>query len=572
MDKERYIRRYETIIDNVEPVLYGRSPRGDLFNKELELFVFEIKRFSFFAHKNHFSTALHQKHIDDFINSMENMELEPHEETASTVYDYCARTYNLHVEPTIISVLSVYQNEFDFEEVHLKFQHLKEAYYKDYIGLQGHIRLRSRSKDYVLFKYNRRIFVGLCSYIYYSFFVVDDFRKTSLMLKSVLNHFDHFLLPQKDIIPNDILEKLSRLPKPFYQGLCYHFLQIDAITEALSYKLELSIISKDNDSFSKIINENNLVQFFSKYFELISLADDLHSTLNKRKFEPECFIRLISDYFDKLMPKSKAKGHYSRGICINTIGVFYDIKDNNVIPQDIYLKYPVKRTELYLVYLRFCKIKFPQISSNSTRMLSASSSETNSINTSPFEINNCQVDTTYEKELNCKFPDKIDDFIDYLVWKGFIALNDKKRFKNIVFGKDKSENCGVVKFNKANSGKTMLGVIVWGLRNDNSDLSNICKSFNVTIHLSNSYIGTNKDSQRIFVDMCLFFPSLINSLTVRDTNKKEVNRIIRENLKKRVKQLQGADEYINCLSILDFIKQLEVQDEQYWVVGKKTLD
>jgi len=569
MEKERYIRRLETILDNVGPVLYGRAPRGGLFCKELELFALKIKRFCFFAHKNHVTEALHQKHIDDFIRTIESIEFEPHEETAATLYDFCARIYNLHVEPTITTILSEHKKDFNFEEVQQSFQHLKEAYYKSYVGLSPlPLRYRSRNKNY---EKNKRIFVNLSSLIYISFFVVDDFQKASQMLNSVFNHMEHLLPPLKGIILNDTLERLNHLPKPLHQGLCYYFFQIGAITEVLYYRLELSITSKDYKNFTNIVIQNNLELFFSKYYELISLADELYSILIERKFEPECFIRLISDYY-KHISEDKSKRNFLRGICVTTLGIFNDIKDFNEIPQTVYIKYPVYKPQLFLVYERFCKIKYLHVSCNSERKLSSSADEVDNINSSPVCVEvNCPETISSENELNCKFPDRIDDFINYLAWTEYIKEGDQSSLKYDIFGGPKPSDYRSItyNFNRSKSRSTMLGIIVWQLREKNTVAPVL---FNKTIGLANQNIGVNKYSQRIFIDTCLFFPSLINSLIIRDTNKKNSNRIMRENLKKRVKQLLASDEYINCLSILDFIKQLEVQDVQYWVVDKFEVD
>ena len=74
---------------------------------------------------------------------------------------------------------------------------------------------------------------------------------------------------------------------------------------------------------------------------------------------------------------------------------------------------------------------------------------------------------------------------------------------------------------------------------------------------------------RIFVDFGLFFPSLINSLIVKEVNKKEINALINERLKERVRELYDSDDYKNCSSILEFIQQREIKDRKYWVVSKK---
>ena len=573
MDKERYIRRFETILANLKVVLYGRTPRGQLFNKELESFLFGIKQFSYFAQKHYLTIGLSQLHIDEFINSMENMEFEPHEDTAIALYDYCARTFNLYVEPAITSrVLQKHKNNFDFEEIHRVFQNLKDAYYQDYVEhTWPPLRYRSRGgKDADLYRKNKHMFVILTSFVYFSFFIVDDSQKIHLIIKCIFNHLDHLLLYNSDLTPNDIFARLGNLPKSFYEGFLYHFLQSGVISETLYYKLVLSIVTKDTVKFSTILYENNLDRNFSKYFELIELSDKLYAVLNERKFEPERFITLVSEYFESKTPESKKKGKASRGVCVPIVGVYDDIKEIVNIPQEIYHKLRVDKQQQFLLYERFCQIKFSHITIFTERAHPMSSVKTDNIYSSPEDAKVINQTEVYDvNEPNCKYPDKIDDFIDYLAWRGFIADAEKSSFKYDVFGGQKPSDYRAISFNfdPKISASSMLGVIVWQLRKENIDPIRL---FNKKISLSNSYIGISKESQRIFVDLSLFFPSLY--LTIRDTNIKEKNQIVEKNLKKRIQRLKDNEEYKSCSSVLEFIKKLEKENVQYWVVSTKALD
>jgi hypothetical protein len=569
MDKERYIRRFETVLDYFRYVSKGQTPRGRLFDRELELFIHEVKQLNSFLKKNHSTN-----HIEAFIDSMEDIEYEPHHETAQTLYDKCGHFYNLHIVQTITNedILSRHKKDFDFEEVRHRFQLLTDAYQDDFERDLHYIPRRLRRPCYEkwylegqLYRFNRKLFEKLTSYLHVSFFVVDDINKTSQIVKSIFRHLDETLPVNSNINLNEVFARLSHLPKPIIEGFCYNLFQSGSIAETLYYKLVLSIVSNDYGSFSNVVLDNNLSPVFSKYCELIELADELSSSLNERKFDPESYIKLIDVYFDRIKPTSDTVGSDTRGLCIPIVGVVNEIKDDDIILQENYNKLNIDDSERYIQYKRFCQIKFDLNSNISGRMLSGSSAEMDDSNLLPVDAEgNHQTKISNEVELDCKFQDKIDEFIDYLVWRGYIADENKQSFKYDAFGGLKPDNYTALSFNldKKNA-KTILGVILWLLRK-NRPSSNV-NIFGTSVSQSNKYIGPSKDSQRVYVDICLFFPSLIKSLTIK--KEENENSILKARLIKRVEDLLAKEEY-QKLSVLECIKWLECNDIQYWVVSR----
>lgn len=570
MDKERYIRRFETVLDYFRFVSTGQTLKGRLFDRELELFIHEVKQLNLFL-KKHYST----NYIEAFIDSMENFEYEPHHETAHALYDKCCLFYNLHIVQTITNehILSRYKKDFDFEEVRHRFQLLTDAYQDDFES-SWHLKpLRFRRPCYEkwylegqLYRFNRKLFEKLTSYLHVSFFVVDDINKTSQIVKSIFRHLDETLPVNSNINLNEVFARLSHLPKPIIEGFCYNLFQSGSIAETLYYKLVLSIVSNDYGSFSNVVLDNNLSPVFSKYCELIELADELSSSLNERKFDPKSYIKLIDVYFDRIKPTSDTVGSDTRGLCIPIVGVINEIKDDDTILQENYNKLNIENKERYSQYKRFCQIKFYLNSNISGKMLSESSAEMDDSNLLPVDAEgNEQTKISNEVELNCIIPEKdIDPFLEYLVWRGYLKEGDQASFKYDVFGGHKPSDYRDVSFNFNTQivGSMMLGVIIWKLRKENDDPVRL---YNKKVTQSNSQIGTGNNAMRVFVDFGLFFPSLVSSLRMKNSDFEPIKMRLIE----KVQDLSGSDEYKNSSSILEFIKQQEKKDRNYWFVSKK---
>ena len=569
MERERYIRRFEAVLAYYTDTLYNRSShRGQLFESELESFIFAVRRLHGSAHKHHLyrrMDSFYQVEMGEFITSTEDLVTEPHRKTAIEQFDYCARTYSLFIEPIIALGTSLKDNEgFDFERACMCFKSLKDAYIEDYLQpyREPGRRQRIASNRIKSFRDDKTIFLELTASIFVSLSIVDDSKIVSQIVKSVFNRLDNLLLPKKNITPNDIFTRLSQLPQPVYQGICNHFLQSGFITETLYYQLVLSIKSEDSDSFSKIVTENNLYLDLTKYYDLIELACSLNSTLNERQFVPEDYIRLISNYYEQLTPQSETKTSDSR-VGVSVVGIYNDIKDYLEILSEIYPPIQVFRLKQFLLYERFDRIKFSTSSNIPERLHPTSSKAIDITNQPPVDADtSIQTTITYEEEFNCKIPEKdLDPFLDYLVWRGYIKEGDQASFKYDAFGGHKPIDYRPVSFNfDATVGKKMLGVILYKLRYKADDPIRL---YNEKITQSNSQISTGDDSMRVFIDFGLFFPDLIDTLKMGHSNLEP----IRQKLIERVQKLSESDEYNNCSSILEFIQQHEKKN--YWVIRKK---
>ena len=570
MDKERYIRRFETVLNFYTDTLYNRSShRGQLFESELEAFLFAVRRLHGCAYKHNLYRKMdyvYKQEMDEFIDSTKDLETEPHQRTASELFDYCARTYNLFMEPIIVLGTSLKDNnDVDFKIACQCFKNLKDAYFQDYYQPYHERGRRQRvaSKRIKSFHDDKTIFLELTASIFFYLSIVDDSQRVSQIIKSVFNHLDNLLLPKRDIT------RLSHLPQPVYQGICNYFLQSGFITEALYYKLVLSIKSEDTDSFSTTISENNLYFKLTKYYDLIALADDLNSTLNERQFAPENYIRLISNYYEQLTHQSETKTNACK-VGISVVGIYNDIKDNLDVLSGINSIIQVFKLNQFLLYERFCRIKFSTTFNLHEKTRPLFSIEKDETDLLPVDAEgNEQTKISNEVELNCKFQDKIDEFIDYLVWRRYIADENKQSFKYDVFGGLKPDNYTALSFNlEKKNAKTMLGVILWSLRKVSPASNTNVNLFGTSVTQSNKYIGPSKDSQRVYVDICLFFPSLTKSIIIK--KEENENSILKARLIKRVKDLLAKDEF-QKLSVLEYIKWLERNDIEYWVVSRKNI-
>ena len=570
MERERYIRRFEAVIAYYSDTLYNRSShRGQLFESELESFIFAVRRLHGSAHKHHLyrrMDSFYQEEMGEFITSTEDLVTEPHRKTAIEQFDYCARTYTLFIEPIIALGTSLKDNDgFDFERACQCFKSLKDAYIEDYLQpyREPGRRQRIASNRIKSFRDDKTIFLELTASIFVSLSIVDDSKIVSQIVKSVFNRLDNLLLPKKNITPNDIFTRLSQLPQPVYQGICNHFLQSGFITETLYYQLVLSIKSEDSDSFSTIVTKNNLYLDLTKYYDLIELACSLNSTLNERQFAPEDYIGLISNYYEQLIPRNETKTSASRA-GVSVVCIYNDIKDYLEILSEVYPPIHVFRLKQFLLYERFCRIKF-----STTSIISDSSQPTSSVAIDITNQSSVDADTsnqttiTNEKEFNCIIPEKdIDPFLEYLVWRGYLKEGDQASFKYDVFGGKKPSDYRDISFKIDSNiaGKTMLGVIIWKLRKENDDPVRL---YNEKVYQANSQITSGDKSMRVFVDFGLFFPDLIDSLKMKHSNLEP----IRKRLYEQVQELSGSDEYKNCSSILEFIQQHEKKN--YWVIPKK---
>ena len=570
MERERYIRRFEAVIAYYSDTLYNRSShRGQLFESELESFIFAVRRLHGSAHKHHLyrrMDSFYQEEMGEFITSTEDLVTEPHRKTAIEQFDYCARTYTLFIEPIIALGTSLKDNDgFDFERACQCFKSLKDAYIEDYLQpyREPGRRQRIASNRIKSFRDDKTIFLELTASIFVSLSIVDDSKIVSQIVKSVFNRLDNLLLPKKNITPNDIFTRLSQLPQPVYQGICNHFLQSGFITETLYYQLVLSIKSEDSDSFSTIVTKNNLYLDLTKYYDLIELACSLNSTLNERQFAPEDYIGLISNYYEQLIPRNETKTSASRA-GVSVVCIYNDIKDYLEILSEVYPPIHVFRLKQFLLYERFCRIKF-----STTSIISESSQPTSSVAIDITNQSSVDADTsnqttiTKEKEFNCIIPEKdIDPFLEYLVWRGYLKEGDQASFKYDVFGGHKPSDYRDVSFNFNTQivGSMMLGVIIWKLRKENDDPVRL---YNEKVYQANSQITSGDKSMRVFVDFGLFFPDLIDSLKMKHSNLEP----IRKRLYEQVQELSGSDEYKNCSSILEFIQQHEKKN--YWVIPKK---
>ena len=422
-----------------------------------------------------------------------------------------------------------------------------------------------------LIKADQLITESLTSLFINSLSYCDDYDTISQLFLSFSKRLDNALCPRGGLLPEDILELLSHLPQSLYQGFFYSHLQKKNFGDREYTELVTAVKKTNLDVFSRIIFDHNIYHELLKYYDLFKLVKSFMPRNTHFSYEltscknPINLIKEIRDYYTKNLSSSNSQtSDMSKMAAFNVI-LYHEVKklcDENFIQliSNLINSDDVVR-ERFLLYERVNQWHSSLSSISGSTTPNAISMTTVKDHSSIKEDISTVDSHGIDEKLNCKFPDRIEDFIDYLVWRGYIKEGDQSSFKYYVFGGQKPSDYRAISFNFDSklSASTMLGVIVWQLRKKNPILVELFKK---TINKANCNIGTNNESMRIFVDLSLFFPSLW--LRIRDTNKKEENRLIEKNLKKQVQKLKGNDDYINCSSILEFIKQLEAQNPHYW--------
>lgn len=411
----------------------------------------------------------------------------------------------------------------------------------------------------------------------YSLSYCNDYDTISQLFISFSKRLDNTLCPRGGLLPEDILELLSHLPQSLYQGFFYSHLQKKNFGDREYTELVTAVKKTNLDVFSRIIFDHNIYHELLKYYDVFKLVKSFMPCNTHFYYEltscknPINLIKEIRDYYTKNLSSSNSQtSDMSKMAAFNVI-LYHEVKklcDENFIQliSNLINSDDVVR-ERFLLYERVNQWH-PSLSSISGSTTPNAISMTTVKDHSSIKEDISTVDSHgIDEKLNCKFPDRIEDFIDYLVWRGYIKEGDQSSFKYDVFGGIKPSDYRKVSFNDDDSivGSTVFGIIVWELRKDNPK-KGLLSLLNKDTAKSNRNIGIGEQSQRIYVDVSLFFPSI--SLSIKETNK-EVNRNVEVNLKERVQKLIKRDEYTNCTSVLEFIKKLEKQDVKYWVVSKK---
>lgn len=169
---------------------------------------------------------------------------------------------------------------------------------------------------------------------------------------------------------------------------------------------------------------------------------------------------------------------------------------------------------------------------------------------------------TQELNLNSEVSvDQLNEFILYLAWRNYISEDEIKSFKYIVFGGQMPSifNKEMIFKSEEEGSKPLLANILWLLRKDSPKQSITIFGQNVT--LSNCSIGTKSMSQRVFVDLCLFFPFLKTKLKFKKNKNVEE---VKNKLSTCVIELlhdNGGEPY----SLRD-IQNLQESKGEYWIV------
>lgn len=569
MEGIRYSRRLETVLVNIQrKYLDGKLIVFQAFQLEFNRLIQQLNEL-----KDALSVVnrIEGEKINDFISQMECEAYEPHCDTAFHFYQQALVFFLAYVSNlTTDSEISISQKANDVKEQLAK---LLEAYHLEFgedenISTKAEEFLKRRKDQFqcdsdILPLTDSFIAETVISNLMVFLFACSDYKLVSNLIEYVDNAIIKTKQTDDGVVPSDILERLSNLPQHIYQAYCYYLFSKKIIYQNEYFGLVNSIKSRNSDTFlSFVLDKVQLFQFFARFYDYIVLTDDIKTKLIKTKFEPNGFIQIIRCFVGKRSVFESDRATKKNAILLTGINhewaQSFSVIDIELLVSDIMRTNTITQ-ERYSLY---CEL-YKRWRNRSYNLNSTDELVSDNMNNKNDDTNNPV------EELNCKYPDSIDDFIDYLVWRGYIKEGDQSSFKYYVFGGQKPSDYRDVSFNfeRSLSGSTMLGVIVLQLRKKNPQLVEL---FNKTINKTNCNIGTNKESTRIFVDLSLFFPSLW--LRIRDTNTKEKNQIVEKNLKKLVQRLKDNDEYKSCSSVLEFIKKFEKKNVQYWVVSTKVLD
>lgn len=415
---------------------------------------------------------------------------------------------------------------------------------------------------------------SLAFFLLTSFLYCDDMDIICQSLMRISKRLDSILKSHDGILPEDILEVMSRFPQPVYQGFIYFITKKMDVDDRVYADLVNAVKKSNLDIFSDTIFEHKLYKEFKKYYDLLKLASSLIRYKEKTSSSgPGIYLKSIFPRPRACL--SKVRDFYAnyttdnRRMAAFTMVLYNEIKGlgteehqqlvSNLIASDDVIR------ERFSFYERVNQRHsiLSSVSDNAT----SQNTENSSVKLQSIQNGNipAKEHLVLNQKLNCIIPEKdIDPFLEYLVWRGYLKEGDQASFKYDVFGGHKPSDYRDVSFNFNTQivGSMMLGVIIWKLRKENDDPVRL---YNKKVTQSNSQIGTGNNAMRVFVDFGLFFPSLVSSLRMKNSDFEPIKMRLIE----KVQDLSGSDEYKNSSSILEFIKQQEKKDRNYWFVSKK---
>ena len=383
------------------------------------------------------------------------------------------------------------------------------------------------------------------AFLCHCFLTIDNVNNIPRFLQCVTRTLNNGII-FKGVLPNDIYLCLKQLPQNTYQGLILYLTEDGIIDHHTYYDLTRALNDDDEDVFVSVILNSNGLSWLDKYYYLISLNAFLFNLLTEQYFEPSKFFSTIADFLSQENGDIKST---------NVLSVFNEIMQiDGLIPNH----YKVLSDEIF--FNDEIKTLYSQeINKNRIANTSIQQDSITSIESKKYVLN--VIDNN--DGINCvdQAKENLDEFIMYLAWRNYISEDEIKSFKYIVFGGQMPSifNKEMIFKSEEEGSKPLLANILWLLRKDSPKQSITIFGQNVT--LSNCSIGTKSMSQRVFVDLCLFFPFL--KIKLKFKKNKNVEEV-KNKLSTCVIELlhdNGGEPY----SLRD-IQNLQESKGEYWIV------
>lgn len=509
--------------------------------------------------------AIHENNYDececfqllDFIETIKAEHYEPHIN--------CIKYFN-----TTSSLISAWIDTLHLNKENSTFYNISNKIIDNYNVLKEHYQHCIDSLDHFNNKMNDKeadlfiLYAVTIILIYYSLAEFDEIQQYRIQ-QIFISRFEPILEEHDAIISEKIAHELMKAPKTMLQSFCYWMLQRNIINRKIYDEMIQANESKDNFRLKTIVGQNDIIRcYISKFYYIIELVNTIKLEFFAHFFNPERVIKPIENLYNKVLRTTISKrGDYKTMVLL--AGTYKDISDSHV-SIDKENKYIIDnffasealhyRYSQTIKQYEFWKNHFAKQTKHVVEIETRTGIQIRRSAASSVPENIQELNLNPAVNVN-----QLDEFIKYLAWRNYISEDDIESFKYIVFGgQSPSDFNKEMKFSFDIEGaKPLLANILWRLRKNAPNQIIVIFGENVT--QSNWSIGTKPASQRVFVDLCLFFPFLINKLKFKNNKNVET---VKNKLSTCVIELLH-DNKDKPYSLRD-IQNLEISKGEYWIV------
>ncbi len=507
-----------------------------------------------------------RKILNNRLEELERLIYEPHPITISEIINKCNLCLNLAIgdvynsdnsnNETILSAIDDLTNSFnELLESQLSLFSKNEDTISIVKKASSMLQEQTNNPNISIFptiSAEDYLIITTTSFLFYCFLTIDELHSISRFLQYIMSEMSQNK-KFKGVLPHDIYSGLKHLPQEVTKGIIYYLVEDDIIDRQTYYTLANAIKTDDENAFISELLKGKGLSWFDNYYYMIELSAVLYNIISEQYFFPGKYFDEIKDFI------SRTNRRIDKSTCILSI---FDkiIHIDDIIPNNYKVLFDeiCFNDEMKTLYSQEVD-KYRNADTSIHIVKSTNQDSVSLIEGKKDELNN----TNNQVDLNCidEAKESLDEFIKYLAWRNYISEDDIESFKYIVFGGQSPSNFNKeMKFSfNLEGAKPLLANILWRLRKDAPNQIIVIFGENVT--QSNWSIGTKPASQRVFVDLCLFFPFLISKLKLK--NNKNVEEV-KNKLNTCVIDLLNDNED-KPYSLRD-IQNLQESKGEYWIV------